>query len=176
MNLVMVGFMGSGKTTVGRRLSKRLGYSFFDTDQFIESEVGCSVPEIFSIQGEAYFRELESRVADHLHRLANTVIATGGGLLTTPGNLDRLRRAGPLIFLKVQYEDLLKRLGRDSRRPKIQGGSLEETVTRLMDERLPVYEQSDLIVETKGKSINRVCGEILRNLANLSRQRETVES
>ena len=112
-------------------------------------------------------------MADHLHRLVNTVIATGGGLLMTPGNLERLRRAGPLIFLKVHREDLLKRLERDSRRPKVQGGSLEETVTRLMAERLPVYEQSDLIVETKGKSINRVCGEILRNLANLSRQPET---
>ena len=165
MNLILVGFMASGKTTIGRRLSRRLGYSFLDTDQFIESEIGCSVADIFSIQGEAYFRDLESRLAQRLHRLTNTVIATGGGIMMTTGNIGHLRRTGTLVFLKAAPEDLLKRLERDTRRPKVQAGELEETVERLLAERLPVYEQSDLTIETHGKSINRVCGEILRLIA-----------
>lgn len=172
MNLILVGFMASGKTTVGRRLSKRLGYAFLDTDHFIESEIGCSVAEIFSIQGEAYFRELETRLADKLHRTQNTVVATGGGIVMSPGNLERLRRAGVLVFLKTDREDLIRRLERDTRRPKVQNSDLSETVDRLMGERLPVYEKSDVIVETKGKSINRICGEILRKISGKTAARE----
>ncbi len=169
MNLVLVGFMASGKTAVGRRLAKRLGYAFLDTDTFIESELGCTVSDIFSIQGEAYFRTLESRLAGRLCKLQNTIIPTGGGLPITPGNMERLKAAGRVVFLKADLEDILERLQRDSRRPMVrQGlkqGNLRETVARLLGERLPIYEQSDLIVETHGKSMSRVCGEIIRRAA-----------
>jgi shikimate kinase len=167
MNVVLIGFMASGKTSVGRRLAQRLGYSFLDTDQFIESELGCTIAEVFSIQGEAYFRELESRLAVRLRDLANTVVSTGGGMPITPGNLERLRAAGAVVFIKAELADILKRLERDTRRPKVQGGDLHETVTRLLGERLPTYEQADLVVESKSKGVNRVCGEIIRYLGNL---------
>ncbi len=167
MNLIMIGFMASGKTSVGRRLAQRLGYSFLDTDQFIESEIGCSIAEIFSIQDEAYFRELETRLASRLHKLNNTVIATGGGMIISPGNKERLQRTGTIIFLKARRQDILERLQRDSRRPKArEGDDMETTVANLMTNRLPVYEQADIVIETGGKSVNRVCGEIIRELAS----------
>jgi shikimate kinase len=172
MNIVLIGFMASGKTSVGRRLAQRLGYSFLDTDQFIESELGCSIAQVFSIQGEDYFRNLESRIAARLHGLQNTVISTGGGLPITPGNLERLREAGTVVFIKASLEDILRRLERDVRRPKVQGGELRETVSNLLGERLPTYEQADLVVESHGKSVNRVCGEIIRHLAALRAQHE----
>lgn len=170
MNLILVGFMASGKTTIGRRLSQRLGYSFLDTDQFVESEIGCSIAELFSIQGEEYFRTLETRLAGRLTRMENSVIATGGGMIMTPGNLERLRAAGILIFLKAAREDLITRLERDTRRPKVRNGDIGETVTKMMDERLPTYSQSDIIVETKSKSINRVCTEILRKVSEFQQE------
>jgi len=166
MNLIMVGFMASGKTSVGRRLAHRLGYAFLDTDHFIESKIGCTIPEIFSIQGEAYFRDLETRLASRLHKLENTVISTGGGMIITPGNQERLQAAGVIVFLKARKQDIIERLKRDSRRPKArEDGDLETTVANLMTARLPVYEQADIILETGGKSVNRVCGEIIRELA-----------
>lgn len=164
MNVILVGFMGSGKTSVGRRLSQRLGYRFVDTDHFIEGEIGCTIAEIFSIQGEEYFRTLETRLANRLKALQNTVIATGGGMIMQPGNLEQIRQAGMIVFLNASREDIILRLQRDTRRPKLKDGDLEETVDRLMAERMPVYKQSDVIIPTRGKSINRVCGEVLKEI------------
>ena len=166
MNLVLIGFMGSGKTAVGKRLAQRLGYGFLDTDHYIESQIGCSISEIFSIQGEEYFRRLEGGLADRLNRLHNMVVSTGGGLPVTTGNMEKLRAAGAVVFLKASHEDILRRLSRDNRRPIVRGEDLEETVTRLLSERLPVYEQADLVVETQDKGINRVCGEIIHWIGN----------
>lgn len=170
MNVVLIGFMGSGKTVVGRRLAQRLGYGFLDTDQFVEGELGCTIAEVFSIQGEAYFRRLEARLAGRLHALQNTVIATGGGMPLAPGNLERLRRAGAVVFLKASEADIVRRLERDTRRPLLRKGEaepLEQRVHRLLGERLPTYEQADVVVETHGKSVNRVCGEIIRHIGRL---------
>jgi len=171
MNLVLVGFMASGKSSIGRRLAQRLGYTFVDTDHFIEGEVGCTISELFELQGEDYFRRMESRVAARLHLLQNTVIATGGGLPITPGNMAHLKAAGVVVFLKAEPEDIIKRLERDTRRPKVQGGDLREKVTGLYAERLPTYTQADLVVETTGKGMNRVCGEIIRRGLELHGQR-----
>lgn len=165
-NLLLIGFMGSGKTAVGRRLAQRLGYAFLDTDHFIEREAGCTIAELFEVRGELAFREMESALAGRLALVRCHVVATGGGLPCTPGNMERLKRAGVVVFLKAAPEDLLVRLSRDTRRPKLrEGESLEATIERLMGERLPIYEQADLVVETHGKSVNRVAGEIIANVS-----------
>jgi shikimate kinase len=169
MNVVLIGFMASGKTSVGRRLARRLGYRFVDTDHFIEQELGCTIAELFDSRGEPYFRELEARLARRLAQLDNAVISTGGGFAITPGNLELLKQAGPVIFLKASLEDILQRLERDTRRPKLKEGELRETVTRLLDERLPRYAQADFTVETAQKGMNRVAGEIIRLVAGFQR-------
>ncbi len=165
MNVVLVGFMGSGKTAVGRRIAQRLGYTLLDTDQFIEDQVGCTIAQLFDVQGEAYFRDLENRLAAHLHKLNNHVISTGGGMPIGPGNLERLRAAGRTVFLNADPEEIVQRLERDTRRPKLKGGELRETVARLLAERTPHYAQSEITIDTKGKSVNRVAGAIIALLA-----------
>lgn len=165
MNLLLVGFMASGKTAIGRRLARRLGYGFVDTDRWIEQEVGCTIAQLFESDGEPYFRRLETELASHFHKLKNHIVSTGGGILTTEGNLELLRRAGLVIFLNADLEEILERLERDTHRPKLKEGELRETVTRLLAERRPVYSQAELALDTKGKSANRVAGEIIRLIA-----------
>lgn len=164
MNVVLVGFMASGKTAVGRRVARRLGYTFLDTDHLIEDEIGITIAQLFEEQGEAAFRRLESAVADKLCELENHVISTGGGILTQPGNLERLKLAGLVVFLNADLEEIIERLQRDTRRPLVQGGGLREKVTALLTERLPVYQQSDVIIDTKGKSVNKVAGDVIHSL------------
>ncbi|MBI3993407.1 MAG: shikimate kinase [Candidatus Lambdaproteobacteria bacterium] len=165
MNVVLVGFMASGKSSVGKRVARRLGYSFLDTDHFIEAELGCTISEIFAIQGEPYFRMLETRLLQNLPRLENHVIATGGGIVTTPGNMELLKRIGVVVFLNAEREDIISRLERDTRRPMVQGGDLRERVTTLLDKRLPLYREADVIVNTAGCSVNQTASEVLRQVA-----------
>lgn len=176
MNLVLVGFMASGKTSVGRRVARRLGYRFIDTDRFIEAELGCTIADLFATKGEAHFRALEARLAQRLSALSNTVIATGGGMPITPGNLDALRKAGIVVFLNAAVEEILQRLERDTRRPKVQGGDLREKVLSLHAERLPLYLQADVVVDTQGKTVNRVAGDVIRLVAEAIRAREAAAS
>lgn len=176
MNLVLVGFMASGKTSVGRRVARRLGYRFLDTDHFIEGELGCTIAELFATKGEAHFRDLESRLARRLSALTNTVIATGGGMPVTPGNFDALRKAGVVVFLDADIDEIVQRLERDTRRPKVQGGELREKALRLHGERVPVYRQADVVVDTKGKSVNRVAGDLIRLAAEAMHAREAAEA
>ncbi len=170
MNVVLVGFMASGKSSIGKRLARRLGYRFLDTDQFIEAELGCSIAEIFAIQGEPYFRELETRVLRSLPRLENHIIATGGGIITTPGNMELLKRIGTVVFLNAERKDILARLERDTRRPMVQGGNLEEKVNALLDKRMPLYTQADVIVPTSGRTVNQTASEVLRLVAEALRR------
>ncbi len=169
MNLILVGMMGSGKTSVGKRLARRLGYRFLDTDHYIEANTGQTIAEMFAEHGEAHFRELEARLAARLHKLDNYVLATGGGFLTPEGNLERVKAAGVTVFLNAMLEDILKRLQHDRRRPKVQGGDLQETITTLFQERLPLYSQSDITVDTRGKTAYRVAGEIIRRIGEARR-------
>ena len=167
MNLVLVGFMGSGKTAVGRRLAKRLGYHFLDTDRYIEDQTGLTVVQIFEHQGEAHFRELERRLAVNLYKVSNTVISTGGGMLFTPGNPESLKKAGPMVYLKAAEAAILERLGRNNNRPLASGEGWEDNIRQLLAQRSPLYETADLIIPTEDKSINQVAGEIIRHLGSL---------
>lgn len=174
MNIVLIGFMASGKTSVGRRVAKRLGFRFMDSDHFIESEQGCTISEIFEKQGEAAFRALETALLHRLRRLDNYVLATGGGIVTTPGSLPLLKEVGAVVFLKADPEDILRRLENDKRRPKVQGGDLRTKVMNLLAGRMPLYEQADLIIETIGKTPNQVAGEVLRLATGFRRATPTV--
>lgn len=166
MNLVLVGFMASGKSSIGRRVARRLGFRFTDTDHFIEDEAGTTIPEIFEHEGEAGFRRRESRLLERLHRLDGYVFATGGGIVTPPGNVERLRRLGLVIFLKADPEDILRRLEHDTRRPLMaDADDRRERVMRLLAERLPLYEQAHIVIETRGKTPNQVAGEVIRRVS-----------
>lgn len=153
--IILIGFMGAGKTTLGRILAKRLGIAFVDTDERIEKEQKRAVSDIFAKEGETYFRELETeQLKELLEHEECMVLSVGGGLPVQPQNHELLQKLGTTVYLKADIETLVKRLGRDTKRPLLQGGSVEEKIAGLMQEREPVYEKvADKIVHTDGKSV-----------------------
>lgn len=163
MNLVMVGFMGAGKTTIGRRLARRLGYFFLDMDNFIVREENKEISEIFSEHGELFFRQMETNLLRRLISVENTIVSTGGGVVGTEGNFELLRKIGTTVYLKAPREDIIERLKRSQHRPLVQE-NLEETVFSLMKKRAPLYEQADHIIETQGLTPHQIASQIIQAL------------
>lgn len=167
-NIVLTGFMGTGKSTVGRLLAKRLGFAFLDLDELIEKEAGLPIREIFSAYGEARFRELES---DVIKRLASGVlgdrliVSTGGGAVVREENRALLRGWGRLVCLKATPEEILRRVGNRADRPLLAGPDREEKMMRLLDERQEAYRDCDLEIDTTGQRPEDVAGVIQRFLA-----------
>ena len=141
MNIILCGFMGSGKTSVGRELSKLSGMKMIDMDDYIAAKAGMSIDEVFSKYGENYFRDLEFEVSGELSELDNVIIAAGGGTLTYMRNARVLRKSGKIVFLDVPLEAIAKRLENDSTRPMLRGGNKPQKMKKLYDERLPIYRE-----------------------------------
>ncbi len=160
-NIVLTGFMGTGKTTVGRRLAQRLGRRFVDTDEYIESRHG-PIPHIFQQQGEAGFRRIEREVADELGRLENLVIATGGGMLLDPDTAAAL--GGRVFCLTAPIEDIMQRLtaGRGTAiRPLLGGDDPAGRATALLRSRAEAYARFEQ-VDTAGRTPEEVASAIIR--------------
>lgn len=170
-NIILIGFMGCGKTTFGKWLADRQQMEFVDTDEFIERLEGRSVSEIFAAEGEEYFRRLETRVLRMFsgeegeeHRLyKSTVISAGGGLPIREENRALLHKLGKVIFLDTSIDELVKRLEGDRTRPLLKGGALRERIESLMEARLDIYDDTaDIIVETDNRTLNQVFEEIMK--------------
>ena len=159
-NVVLVGFMGTGKSTVGRLLAEKLGWSFVDTDKFIEREQGMTIPELFERSGETVFRTLETDAIRRVIDEGNQVIATGGGAVLAEANRTVMLQGGYVIALKADKSAIIERVGKDSGRPLLQG-DVEGRVTRLLEERRQAYDFADLIVDTTGLSPEQVADIIL---------------
>ena len=151
INIVLIGFMGCGKTTFGRWLADRQQMDFADTDELIVRLEQMSVADIFEKKGEAYFRDMETKVlkmllgeeesgGENLCIHKSTVISVGGGLPVREENRRLLHRLGRIIFLDTSVDELVRRLERDTTRPLLKGGALREKIERLMDERLDIYD------------------------------------
>lgn len=119
-NIILCGFMGAGKTVVGKELAKMLGCRFVDTDEMIEKEQGIAVKAIFAVHGEDYFRDLERGVCERLGNTKNCVIATGGGVMTDPDNAAALKRGGKVVFLDASFDTICERIGNSTTRPLFQ--------------------------------------------------------
>ena len=145
-SLVLVGMMGAGKSTIGRRLSARLGLSFVDADAEIELAHRMSIPDIFEKYGEPYFRDGEVRVIARLLDSGPAVIATGGGAFMRPETRERIREKAVSIWLKADSDIIMRRVKRRSDRPLLQTADPEATVERLIREREPVYGLADVTV------------------------------
>lgn len=166
-NLVLIGFMATGKSAVGRELAARLERRFVDTDALVEEAVGLRIPEIFRVHGEAYFREQESAVIAGLGRFppGSLVVATGGGAVLRESNLEHLRRHGLIILLTASVRAVLRRTGRTAGRPLLPGGgNRRRAVLALLQEREHCYRRCDLAVDTTNKRPPRVAAEIIRHL------------
>jgi len=167
--IVLMGFMGTGKSEVGRRLAQRLGRAFVDTDQLVEERAGKRIAAIFSDEGEPAFRALErAAVADAAGR-SGAVIALGGGAALDPQNVRCLRDAGILVYLTARPEIILSRVGDGAHRPLLRDDP-RAAVTRLLAERGPVYAAAaDVTVDTSERTAEEVVGEIQQALARSER-------
>ena len=164
MVVVLVGFMGAGKTTVGHIVAERLGLPFVDSDVLIEQRTGRDIRDIFRADGEAYFRELEHQTVAGLLRGPDAVIALGGGAAEDPRSRAVLRQAR-VVYLRVSYDEALARVNSDEFRPMLHRPGLEEVYKR----RVPVYEDlSALTVDTEGRRPEAVALDVLAGLTRLS--------
>ena len=160
MNVVLTGFMGTGKTTVGKELSGRLGYGFLDTDARVEQESGRTISEIFADSGEGVFREMEARVIQIAAALDRYVIATGGGAVLRADNMRALERNGVVICLSATPEAIRQRLQFHSDRPLLREPSPDDTIRRLLGERAIAYGRCHLALDTSSRTITEVVDEI----------------
>lgn len=166
-HIILIGFMGAGKTTIGKKLARKLEVQFVDTDEMVETQTGRKISDIFAEDGEAFFRNLET---DMLHQLMQReercVIAVGGGLPMQPVNRSLLKELGKVVFLEADIEALMQRLRGDTSRPNLQGGDLRERIETLMDQRLEVYlETADIRVSTDTQGFSQILQEIVEKTA-----------
>jgi len=164
--LVLVGFMGSGKTSIGREISGRLGAEFLDLDDRIERFAGMSVREIFATRGEPAFREMEREAIREAVSVAGRVIATGGGAFQTEENRRLLKGYAPVVFLDVTPGGVVSRLPEDRTRPLLPGNGTggEQEIVNMIKARRPAYEQADLTVKTDGSTVSMVADQVLERI------------
>lgn len=164
-NIVLIGFMGSGKTSVGTELSALLEMDYIDTDDIIIENSGMSINEIFSAYGETKFRNLETKAMEDLQGLNNTIISCGGGVVLNPKNIDLLKNNGRTVWLKVSPEEVYNRLSGDDNRPLLKDNFTMEKLSQILEDRLPLYENAgDIIINTDGKNVQEIAKEIVEEL------------
>lgn len=146
--IVMVGLMGAGKTSIGRRLAQRLGLAFVDADHEIEQAAGCTIEEIFERYGEVAFRDGERRIIQRLLERPPHVLATGGGAFMDPETRARIREAGISVWLKADLDVLVRRVSRRNNRPLLKRGDPREVLEKLMAQRYPVYAEADICIDS----------------------------
>lgn len=149
-NIVLVGFMGTGKSSAGRILAERLGMTFLDMDDEIVRREGCSIPEIFRDRGEPAFRAIERAMVVELAARRNLVISTGGGIVLNPDNIRDFSRTGDVFCLQASPESILKRVEHDQNRPLLQGGDRMAKIRELLDRRKPLYDAIPRQIDTEG--------------------------
>ena len=166
-SLVLVGMMGAGKSSVGRKLGQRLALSFVDADVAIEEAAGMSIPDIFETRGEAEFRAGEARVIARLLDGGRQVLATGGGAYMNGDTQDVIRRRGLAIWLRADFDVLMRRIKRRSDRPLLRTADPAATLRELMDKRYPVYALADLTIESRDVPHDVIVDEIVDGLRTM---------
>ncbi|HWS15491.1 MAG TPA: shikimate kinase [Candidatus Methylomirabilis sp.] len=165
--VVLVGFMGSGKSSVGRELARRFGAPFVDVDERIEQAAGCPIRDLFAREGEPAFREREKDALREAVSVKGCVVATGGGAFADEGNRVLLRSYAPVVYLETGVETLLARLSgegdpmaEDPVRPLLRGGDREKVVRDLLSRRVPGYLEADFTVRTDGRTVEEVAVQV----------------
>jgi len=169
-NLALIGFMGTGKSSVGRIVAAQLHYEFLDTDELIEKRAGKSITQIFAQDGEAAFREIERKLVDEMTGWRKKVISTGGGLAANADNLESLKQHALLVCLWASPESIWQRVRNQTHRPLLQGPDALARIRALLEERTPFYRQADVLVNTGMRSIREVTQQVLHQF-HLARSR-----
>lgn len=166
-NVVLVGPMGAGKTTIGRMLARELGFEFEDSDKVIEERCGADIPWIFDVEGEKGFRARESAIIKELGEKSGLVLATGGGAVLAEVNRLALAGCGAVVYLRASVEQQYERTHRDKNRPLLQADNPREVLARLFEVRDPIYTAlADVIVQTDNKSPKSVVRQIISRLSS----------
>ncbi|SMC93997.1 shikimate kinase [Fulvimarina manganoxydans] len=158
--IALVGLMGAGKTTVGRRLASLLGLPFRDSDVEIEEVSRMTIPELFEAYGEPEFRALEARVVQRLAVEGPQVVGTGGGAYMNGETRERLKSTAVTVWLKADLDTLMERVSRRSNRPLLKTADPRETMRRLIKERYPIYGQADIVIESRNVKREQVASEV----------------
>ena len=162
-NIILIGPMGSGKTSTGRILAKEMGYVFADTDEEVTKRTGVSIAYIFDVEGEEGFRKRECLALKECLNDNNTVLSTGGGIVLSKENRDLLQDRGTVVYLQTSIRSQVKRTASTNNRPLLQNKDPEETLEKLMLTRAPLYEEiADITIMTDNKSLQEMSKEIQR--------------
>jgi len=164
MNIVLTGFMGTGKSAVGKILAQKLKMDYVDIDEVIEKREKKKIFNIFETEGEEYFRQKESQIISTISRWDNYVVSTGGGAILKEENLNALKSNGIVICLWARPEIILKRASKENTRPLLKGENRKEKIKELLEIRQPYYERADLKIKTSNLSSEEVAEKILRVL------------
>jgi shikimate kinase len=160
-NLTLIGFMGTGKSTVGRAVADILRYTFLDTDDVIEARAGATIQEIFQHHGEPVFREWEHRIVEELTRRNKTVIATGGGLPANETNLTSLKSHSLVVCLWSSPEKIWQRVKSQTHRPLLNDADPLGKIKELLEIRAPYYRQADVLINTEFRSLHEVTRQVI---------------
>lgn len=167
-NIILCGFMGCGKTTVGKQLAKKTGMKFIDMDEYIEEKAGMTVKEIFAEQGEQGFRDMEHDACTELARESNRIIAAGGGTLTFQRNVEVLRQTGTIVLIDADFNHLYQRLKHDTARPLLQCENRGEKIKAMLRERMPLYKKAARVTVNGNFSAGKVAREIIAEVNKLN--------
>lgn len=160
-NIALIGFMGTGKSSVGQLVAAQLHFTFLDTDHVIEARAGKSISEIFAQQGEPAFRELENKIVGELVTRKRTVISTGGGLPANPDNLASLKTHSLVVCLWASPEKILERVRTQTHRPLLNEADPLAKIRSLLEERGPYYRQADVLLNTELRSLKDVAQQVI---------------
>lgn len=168
--IFLIGFMGTGKSTIGQRLAAELGYELHDIDEAVVTREGRTIPEIFAEEGEAYFRRVESEALAELAERPLAVITTGGGAVLAVANRELMASRGVTVCLRATVDEIVRRVGNDPNRPLLRAeqDGLRERVERLLRERDGLYDFAELHIDTTGKDVREITAEIVDHLSNRS--------
>jgi shikimate dehydrogenase len=168
MNIVLIGMRGSGKTTVGKILARKLGRDLVEMDELIARKAGLTIPEIVGKDGWAKFRDIEEEITDEVAERDNIVNASGGGVVTREKNVTKLKKNGVLVWLQASVDTLLERIGKDSERPLLAGRTQREDMEITLAERLPLYQKAaDLVVDTENQTPQEVADLVIKSLTRI---------
>lgn len=166
--------MGAGKSTIGRQLAKALHRKFYDSDKVIEQRTGVSISWIFEMEGEAGFRERESKTIEELTALDSVVLATGGGVVLSEQNRQFLSSRGHVIYLSATAEQLYRRTARDKKRPLLQTGDRRKQIEDLLAKRDPLYRDiADIVIKTSDQSVQHTVNEVIKKLKKTGKEKKT---